>query len=83
MRRQSPRGRPSSNSSSSSPSSTIPSGAFGQFQALWTGQHNARDDAGLAGDHFWQFDALAGYRFAQRRAEITLGLLNLTARTTI
>jgi hypothetical protein len=30
------------------------------------------------GDDFWQFNVLAGYRLAQRRIEVTVGLLNLT-----
>ena len=30
------------------------------------------------GDDFWQFNAFAGYRFLHRKAEVTLGLLNIT-----
>lgn len=33
---------------------------------------------GLWYDHFWQFNTLAGYRFPRRRAEIVIGLLNIT-----
>jgi hypothetical protein len=29
---------------------------------------------------FWQFNAFAGYRFLQRRAEVTLGLLNIAGQ---
>ena len=34
----------------------------------------------LPGDYFWQFNALVGFRFPRRRAEIAVGLLNLTDR---
>ena len=30
------------------------------------------------GADFWQFNAFAGYRFLHRKAEVTLGLLNIT-----
>ena len=33
---------------------------------------------GEPGDDFWQFNAFAGYRFLHRKAEVTLGLLNIT-----
>jgi tetratricopeptide (TPR) repeat protein len=33
---------------------------------------------GLWYDDFWQFNLLTGYRFPKRRAEITVGVLNLT-----
>jgi outer membrane receptor protein involved in Fe transport len=39
---------------------------------------NNRDAASLADDEFWQINFLAGYRFPRRKAEITLGVLNLT-----
>ena len=32
----------------------------------------------MPGDSFWQHDLVAGYRFAKRRAELRLGVLNLT-----
>ena len=32
----------------------------------------------LPGDTFWQFNLFAGYRFHNRRAELRLGLLNVT-----
>ena len=31
----------------------------------------------MPGDDSWQFNAWAGYRFWRRRAEITMGVLNL------
>jgi tetratricopeptide (TPR) repeat protein len=55
-----------------------PSGFFGQFDSIVSKQINAGDDAALAGDYFWQFNLWAGYRFAQRRAEVRVGLLNVT-----
>jgi hypothetical protein len=56
------------------------SGFFGQLQALWYLQHNSGYSATLSikGDDFWQLNAFAGYRFPNRRAEILLGLLNIT-----
>ena len=34
----------------------------------------------MPGDDFWQFHVTAGYRFLQRRAEVRVGILNLTDR---
>jgi Tfp pilus assembly protein PilF len=53
-------------------------GFFTQFNALWNSQNNSGPD--LPGDQFWQFNFFAGYRFAERRAQLTLGFLNLTDR---
>jgi outer membrane receptor protein involved in Fe transport len=57
-----------------------PAGFFGQLEALWLAQDNGGDDAALKDDDFWQFNVWAGYRFARRRAEVRLGVLNLTDR---
>ena len=57
-----------------------PSGLFAQLKGSWTRQVNGDSQAALAGDDFWQWDILAGYRFPRRRAEITVGVLNLTGR---
>ncbi len=54
------------------------SGLFAGFQATYYFQHNSGYNTSLADSDFWQFDAALGYRFAHRRAEIKLGLLNLT-----
>jgi hypothetical protein len=54
-----------------------PSGFFAEVQALWRAQSNFNDDANLPGDNFWQFNVFAGWRFAHRHAELTVGLLNL------
>lgn len=55
-----------------------PSGFFGRLEALWSLQSNAGYSPDRPGDDFWQFNLFAGYRFHRRRAEIRLGLLNLT-----
>ena len=54
-----------------------PSGFFAEAQALWRGQTNYHYEPALPGDDFWQFNLYGGYRFARRRAELSLGLLNL------
>jgi Flp pilus assembly protein TadD len=62
-----------------------PSGFFGQIQTLWYLQDNYLQDnqslpprPELAGDEFWHLNVFVGYRFWQRRAQVTLGILNLT-----
>jgi hypothetical protein len=57
-----------------------PSGFFSEFQALWSSQSNSGYSPDLPGDDFWQFNLFVGYRTPQRRAELTLGLLNMTGR---
>ena len=37
-------------------------------------------NAGAAGDDFWQFNVMAGYRFSRNQCEISCGVLNLTNR---
>jgi len=54
-----------------------PSGLFARLEALWNLQTNHDDLAPLGRDDFWHFNVLAGYRFAHRRAEIAVGVLNL------
>jgi hypothetical protein len=34
----------------------------------------------LPGDDFWQFNAFAGYRLMHRKAELRLGLLNISGQ---
>lgn len=53
-------------------------GFFGQLQSIWTDQINHGYTPELGGSDFWQFNAYAGYRFLDRRAEVKLGLLNIT-----
>jgi outer membrane receptor protein involved in Fe transport len=55
-----------------------PSGFFARAGAIWTSQDNDGYTPARPGDDFWQFNLEAGYRFAQRRAELRVGLLNLT-----
>lgn len=55
-----------------------PCGFFAQAEALWYGQSNDSFAFEDAGDHFWQFNLIAGYRFPRRKAEVSLGLLNVT-----
>jgi outer membrane receptor for ferric coprogen and ferric-rhodotorulic acid len=57
-----------------------PSGLFGQVQAIWSLQHSSGYSPALADEDFWQFNVYAGYRFARRRVEVVLGVLNLTDR---
>ncbi len=59
-------------------------GFFAQGEALWTMQKNDGYSPAefyfstLPGDDFWQLNVFVGYRFPKRRAEIRVGLLNLT-----
>lgn len=57
-----------------------PCGFFAEGEALWYRQHNIGYSGAEPGDDFWQFNVYAGYRFPRRRAQLTLGLLNLTGR---
>jgi outer membrane receptor protein involved in Fe transport/Tfp pilus assembly protein PilF len=54
-----------------------PCGFFAQGEAQWYAQNNNGYTPSEGAD-FWQFNAYIGYRFLQRRAEVTLGLLNIT-----
>lgn len=53
------------------------SGVFAGTEALWQRQENS-GDPGYADEDLWQLDLWVGYRFARRRAEVRLGILNLT-----
>jgi tetratricopeptide (TPR) repeat protein len=55
-----------------------PSGWFVQWASNWYGQENSGYEPYRTGDAFWQYDLAAGYLFARRRAEIRLGVLNLS-----
>ena len=55
-----------------------PCGFFGEFQSLWVAQSNRGYTVNLPGDDFWQFNVVGGYRFKQRKAEVSVGLFNLT-----
>jgi hypothetical protein len=54
------------------------SGCFGRLDAQWNRQTNDGYTPALPGDDFWQFNVYVGYRFWQRKAEIKVGLLNLS-----
>jgi hypothetical protein len=54
-----------------------PCGLFARLDALWYGQSNETDMGSLPGDHFWQANAVLGYRLPGRRAELSIGLFNL------
>ena len=45
---------------------------------FWYSQENKGYTPKAPGDDFWQFNAFAGYRFPRRKAEVALGLLNIT-----
>ncbi|MEY4386348.1 MAG: hypothetical protein RLY20_1631, partial [Verrucomicrobiota bacterium] len=53
-------------------------GFFSQFDAVWSKQSNDGYTPSLPGEDLWQFNLSAGYRFLQRRAEVRVGLLNIT-----
>lgn len=53
-------------------------GWFTQLQALWTSQSNDGFVVDEDMDDFWQLNAFTGYRFARRRAEIAVGIVNIT-----
>src|ERR1035437_9597109 len=57
-----------------------PCGFFAQEEAHWYAQNNSGYTPGEPGADFWQFNAFVGYRFPRRKAEIMLGLLNLTGQ---
>ena len=56
-----------------------PSGWFARLEANWFSQDLDDDPARpyRSGDSFWQFNALAGYRFFDNQCEITAGVLNI------
>ena len=55
-----------------------PSGYFARFEAHWYAQNNQGYKPDAPGDDFWQLNAFVGFRFPGRRAEIMMGVLNLT-----
>jgi hypothetical protein len=54
------------------------SGFFGRFEALWYAQSNGGYAVELDENHFWQLNGFIGYRLPRRKAELAVGLLNLT-----
>ena len=59
---------------------THPCGAFIRSNTRWVSQSNRNYPGDLPGDDFWQQDFIVGYRFLQRRAEVRVGILNVTDR---
>jgi hypothetical protein len=57
-----------------------PCGFFAEGEALWYRQHNIGYSGTEPGDDFWQFNVFGGYRFPRRRAQVTLGVLNLAGQ---
>jgi tetratricopeptide (TPR) repeat protein len=57
-----------------------PSGLFAEWSSDW--YHQRSDGVGSPGpgDDFWEHNIFAGYRFAHRRAEFRMGVVNLTDR---
>jgi Flp pilus assembly protein TadD len=58
----------------------LPCGFFSQVNGVWSGQDNRGYSPAEPGDHFWQVNAYAGYRFYRRRAEVRVGVVNITDR---
>jgi tetratricopeptide (TPR) repeat protein len=57
---------------------THPSGFFARAEVDWYGQSNAGFSPAEPDVSFFQENLFAGYRFAHRRAELQLGILNLS-----
>ena len=57
-----------------------PCGFFAEWSSDWYHQDNHGDSAGLPGADFWQHNVFAGYVFPHRRAELRVGVLNLTGQ---
>ena len=53
-----------------------PSGVFAIAEATWFDQSLSR----MAGDQFWQLNLMGGYRFPRRRAEVRVGVMNVTGQ---
>jgi tetratricopeptide (TPR) repeat protein len=53
-------------------------GFFAEGNAIWSKQDNSGYTPSLSGDNFWQFNIYAGYRFANRHAELRVGIENLS-----
>ena len=56
---------------------TLPESFFARAEATWWDQ-NGRDSLSGVSDAFPQINLLAGWRFRNRRGDITIGLLNVT-----
>ena len=50
------------------------------MEANWYHQHNGGYTPALVGDDFCQENIFGGYRFAHNRAEVMVGILNLSGQ---
>ena len=61
-----------------------PCGFFAEGEALWFDQSNGGYPNAITpaepGDDFWQFNLFAGYHFPRRKAELSVGMLNLVGQ---
>ena len=57
-----------------------PSGIFARAETSWYSQSNSGYTPSVPGNDFWQANLFCGYRFWQRRAQVQLGLLNVTGQ---
>lgn len=57
-----------------------PSGWFCRWESHWYDQNNEGYNPERTVDSFWQQHFFAGYRFPRRRAEIQLGIMNITSQ---
>ena len=55
-----------------------PTGPFARVDARWTHQENRGYNPARPTEAFWQLDAFLGWRLPGRRAEVRIGVLNLT-----
>ena len=53
------------------------SGFFAGVSAIWNQQSNRGYTPDRPGDDFWQFNAIAGYRFNRNLCEVSAGVLNI------
>ena len=58
----------------------LPSGFFSRGEFKWYCQQLGGDGAQPPGDEFPQLNLYAGYRFPQRRGDLTFGVLNATGQ---
>jgi outer membrane receptor for ferric coprogen and ferric-rhodotorulic acid len=54
------------------------SGFFTRLEGIWTTQNNEGYSPDRPGDDFWLMNWYGGYRFNRGRAELQIGVLNIT-----
>ncbi|MBL9137594.1 MAG: TonB-dependent receptor [Verrucomicrobiales bacterium] len=55
-----------------------PTGWFAEWHSVWRHQNNDGVGSSSLEEDFWQHHVFAGYRFPRQRAEVRLGILNIT-----